>query len=234
MLMVTQLYGFMAGGALTSITQVLSATSTATTITAPSGIQAGDLIVMADGSAGSFGTPADVVPTGFTGIETNTTGGSRLRCSYKLADGSEGGASITGMEAGGFGSTAKVIYVFRGNVAASTLTLSTPGNQGTTGNPSAQTISASGGVAPLVALGFYYCAENNFNGLVNPRTFTVGGSDAKDGELESNANPGGGAFSSDTWIAYKIYSSAPQDVSVDMDDEGDANNLMSCYIQMAN
>jgi hypothetical protein len=229
MLLVNQLIGFGAGRALTSITQVLSATSTATTITAPSGIQAGDLIVMAD-CAGGVSTPTDVIPTGFTGIETNTTPiTSRMRCSYKLADGSEGGTSITGMAATGFGSVAKAIYVFRGDFPASSLTLADVETQGTSGNPTAQTVSASGGIAPLVILGFY--AEADTSAAVNPRTFTVAGSPAKDGELQSTSNA---SLDIDLWIAYKIYNSAPQNASIDMDDEGnDGNSLMSCYIQMA-
>ena len=68
--------------------------------------------------------------------------------------------------------------------------------------------------------GGYGCA----NGTVNPRTFTVGGSAAKDGETQATGG------SADNWLAYKIYNSSPADVVIDQDDEGDNNALVSCYI----
>jgi hypothetical protein len=216
--------GFIAAGALTSITQVLSAISATTTITAPSGIQAGDLIVLLDVSCG-YSLPTAVVPTGFTQIiNINDTTDVAAVASYKIAVGTEGGTSITGMA----GTTSKVMYVFRGNKAAAAATVGDVGNQWTSGNPTAQTITAASGTPPLVVFGFYSSAQS---GTVNPRTFTVGGVGAKDAELQSFAD--GAYLDCDTWIAYKIYNLAPADAVVDMDDEGDNNFLGSCYIQLA-
>jgi hypothetical protein len=217
---------------LTSITQVLSATSNnSATITAPSGIQAGDLIVMLDAASADSSPPTAVVPTGFTSIFNVTDAANyRIIASYKKADGTEGGASITGMVGSGFTNTsAKSILVFRGNAPATTITVGDIGSQLTTGNPTAQTITASSGVAPLIVFGFYVAFLAG--SLVNPRTFTVSGSAAKDGEIQSLRD--GSLNDADTWQAWKIYNTSPADVVVDMDDEGD-NFLGSCYIQMAN
>lgn len=223
--------GFIAAGQLTSITQVLSATSTGTTITAPVGILAGDLIVLCDSIAGGT-LDAGVVPTNFTPIaNVIVTDVIRQITSYKLAIGTEGGTSITGSPEGVYGATAKVMLVFRGNKAASALTLGDVGSQATSGNPTAQTITSATGVAPLVVFGFYSCAVAG-TPAVNPRTFTVAGSAAKDGELEQ-LDTSGFTMDTDCWIAWKIYNTAPADVVVDMDDEGDGNALASCYLQMA-
>jgi hypothetical protein len=222
--------GFIAaGGKLTTIAQVLSATSVeSATITAPVGIRAGDLIVMLDVA---FGTSpvAEVIPTGFTPIVTSSSGANfRAVLSYKLATGTEGGTSITGMtETNLDGTFGKMIYVFRGNVPATLITVADAAAEFTTGNPAAQTVNASGGFAPLVVLGCYGCGPN---GLVNPRTFTVAGIAAKDGEI--NAFADGAYTDTDAWLAYKIYNIAPADVVIDMDDEA-TNVLMSAYIQMA-
>lgn len=205
-----------AGGGITSLTQVLSATSTASTITQPVGIQAGDLLVLLD-MATSVGNPTSVTPTGWTtpsGGDLSDGGFDRQMISYKLADGSEGGVSITGMS-GGI-NTQKALYVFRGDKPITSLTISTVNNQITSGDPAAQNVAASGGTAPLVVLGCYG-AENS---AVTPRTMTP----AKDGEIN------GSTFA---YLAYKIYNSAPADVTVDKDDDtsgSGGNMLQSLYI----
>jgi hypothetical protein len=225
MLMVNQLCGFGAGGreALTSIVQQASATSTAQTVNAPADIQAGDLLVLADLGTAILSTPATVEPPGFNTI-INTSGapagtGARQIFSYKIADGSEGSTTITGMNGGS--SNNKVLLVFRGNVPIVTATPNTFAGQVSALNPSAQNVAASGGTPPLVIFGIYG-VDNSAS--VNPRTFTVAGSPAKDGEV--------GNSSSDLFVAWKIYLTAPADASIDMDDEGNANVLQSGYIAL--
>jgi hypothetical protein len=220
---------FLMGSRLSSITQFATATSAGSaTITAPANILAGDLIVMIDsGSGGISGiAPTAVTPTGFTAISTSITTGAYRACfSYKLAVGTEGGTSITGMAPSGGGGMAKIMMVFRGNKPATTLTVGSPAGQATTGNPTAQNCTAGSGVAPLVVLGAYG-AWAGLSGLVNPRTFST----TKDAEQEITHNAM--TDDHDLWLAYKIYNSAPADSSIDMDDEG-TNVLMSAYIQMA-
>lgn len=204
--------------ALTSITQVLSATSTSSTINFPGGIQSGDLIVLIDrGFQASTTPPADVTPTGFTRVGSSLTLASglasvRQNAWYKKADGTESGA-LTGLNAD-FAND-KVMIVFRGNTPASTLTLGGSGAEITDGNPAAQNCPASGGLAPLVVLGAY-----GSSGAVNPRTFST----TKDGEVNSSTS---------LYLAWKIYNSSPANSSIDMDDEGNLNTLQSFYIQMA-
>jgi len=217
MLRLNQLIGFgVAQAVLTSITQALSATSTASTITAPSGIQAGDLIVLLDKAANSFLTaPTAVTPTGFTNASNVTSAITRQMLSWKKADGTEGGTSITGMN--GSANNTKIIYVFRGNIAATTVTPSTVNGQATSAAPTNQNVAASGGTAPLVIVAGYGCAS----GTIIARGF----SPAKDGEIEQ-------ASTGDLWLAYKIYNSSPADVTISMGDFG-TNFLQSMYIQMS-
>jgi hypothetical protein len=120
-----------------------------------------------------------------------------------------------------------VMLVFRGNTPANSITVLDVGSEITTGNPAAQTVTAASGVPPFVVIGAYGCGPS---GLVNPRTFTVGGSPAKDGEL--NAFADGAYTDTDAWLAWKIYNASPADVVVDMDDES-TNALISAYFQMA-
>jgi hypothetical protein len=200
-----------------SISLFASATSTAATINFPASIIAGDLIVLLDFAADAASIPTEVVPTNFTQIGTSLALANRRQvASYKLALGTESGA-LTGMD--GNASDQKAMYVFRLNNIATSLTVSTPNAQAAATDPTAQNVAASGGVAPLVVFGCYSCAA----GAVDPRTFTVGGVGAKDGEINASTL---------AYLAYKIYNTSPADVSVDMADEG-TNYLKSFYIEMA-
>ncbi len=200
------------------ITQALSSTSTASTIAVPSGVRAGDLMVLLDSSYNAGSAASTVIPSGFTSLSNLTLTSFRQIVSYKKADGTEGGGNLTGVNASDDNN--KALYVFRLSNPASSVTPSTPNGQAVGGDPTAQVVSASSGVAPLVVLGAYGA---QIAGVISPRTFTVGGIDAKDGEI----NP-----SSSAYLAYKIFNSLPQDVTVDMEDEV-GNILQSFYIQMA-
>jgi hypothetical protein len=226
MLIVNQLVGFWAvtdeeAAAVTSIVQQANAVSVLTTITAPADIIEGDMLVLLD-SAGNVlaAAPSTVVPSGFTSI-VNTTGSDggvtnyRQIASYKLADGSEASSSLTGM-ASNAGIVRKVLLVFRPDVPASTLTPADPDGQATTGNPTSQTVTASGGTPPLGVFGCY----GSDGTAISPRTM----SPAKDGEVNSTTG---------CYFAWKIYNTSPAAVSVDMDDEGSMNILQSFYVQVS-
>jgi len=208
---------------LSSIVQQASATSTGETITAPADIIAGDLLVIADKAQSTIGsTPTAVTPSGFTSVANSSIGSSgsgtswRQMFSYKIANGSEANASITGMN--GSISDNKVMLVFRGNVPIQTATPNTFGAQAVDTNPAAQSVTASGGTPPLIIFGIYGSST-----AVDPRTFTVGGSSAKDGEVNSGTV---------LYVAWKIDISSPADASIDMDDEGNGNILQSGYIAL--
>jgi hypothetical protein len=221
---------FPAGAAAAKRSIVLSFIAATTsvnsaTITGSASIVAGDVLVLLDSvwNSGAL-PPASSVPTGFTQITTAAgvaVDRTRMTISFKLATGAEASASITGMT--GSGGAAKVLSVFRGAPVVSAISAFDPGQEHTTGNPTAQTITAGGGVAPLLVIGAY-----SGELAVNPRTFTVGGSAAKDGETQAS----GGTFIN-SWLAYKIYNASPADVVVDMDDEGSDNTLESCYLQVS-
>lgn len=202
-----------------------SSTSSGANITAPANIIAGDIIVLADFADNGSGIPSKVIPTGFTEISSQGLTDSRGTLSYKLAAGTEGSSSITGQN-GDFTNN-KVMCVFR--AYASSLTLGGAIGTISDGNPSGQTITASGGTAPLVVLGMYAGYANGSSGVIDPRTFTISAVAAKDDERNFN-----GADNEDIWLAWKIVNSGtPADVVIDMDDEGIRNCLIGCYLSVS-
>ncbi len=200
--------------AITSITKQADATSTASTITCPT-VERGDLLVLADSPTNSSGTPTTVVPTGFTSIENISLSTRRQIVSYKIADGSESGSSITGMN--GTSANRKVLVVYRPNRPATTAYVFTVAGQATTANPFAVMLDNAAQAYPQVVIGIY-----GATGAVDPRTFTVDGSAAKDGEV---------AVGTSLYQAWKIYNSGASTVSIDMDDEG-SNYLQACWIEL--
>lgn len=182
-------------------------------IVAPAGIIRGDLLVLLD-RVSTTSVPTTVVPSGFTTIRNdNDATAVRMITSYKIADGTEGGASITGMVAGTF-EDGKAMAVFRGNVPITGVTIGSSSGQIVNTNPTGQNVVASGGLVPLIVFGAFVS-----NTAVDPRSFTP----AKDAEI----NP-------DTllYLAWKIYNAAPSDTAIDMDDEGNGNGLQSFYLQL--
>jgi hypothetical protein len=198
---------------LTTLTKVADATSTASTITGPAGIQAGDLLVLWDW-AGAAGTPAETVPSGFSILAGASIANFRCILSYKIATGAEASAALTGMAGLAVN---KALIVVRGNRAISSVTAGSAAAELTDGSPSSQSVTASGGTPPLVVVGGYATGSG---ATVSPRTFST----TKDGEVNPNNS---------LWLAWKIYNSSPADTSIDMDDEGSANGLASGYLACA-
>ena len=196
--------------ALTTLTFIDSAIANVSTITIPATAAGGDVAILFDNVADT-GTPTDVVPTGWTGIVTATLGAIRLRVSYKILVSGDGGDSIAAMD--GDLANDKVMFVFRGNVAITGVTPSIWLSEVTGGNPSLQTVSASGHAVPLLVLamaavttgtGAFSTASPAFNATVL--------------DLGSNIIAG-----------YKIYNSSPANHSIDMNDIG-SNSLASGYL----
>lgn len=205
---------------LNTISKVLDSSSTAATIAFPSGIQAGDLIVLYDRAHSAFATPADVTPTGFTRIGSSVTVaaasptfvGARSNLWYKLAAGTETG-NLTGMN--GNALNGKAMAVFRGNIAATSITVGGANQTGTDGNPGALTCAANAGNAPLVVIGAY-----SSTGAISPRIFST----TPDAEILPATT---------LYLAYKIYNSSPASTDIDMDDEGNTNIVHCGYLEMA-
>jgi hypothetical protein len=228
MLMLTNLIGFgvSRSGATSVAFQNSTTAQNSATVTGHSSIIAGDLLVYLDRHYAA-GFPASVTPSGFTNVLDFTVNtDTKMMLSYKIATGAEASAAITGMNSPNGN---KILAVFRPNNPITLASSQDPGSEGTAADPTPQTITSASGVVPVVVLGAYGSYSAGAGGaVVNPRTFTVGGSAAKDGEINSTV-----AADEDLWLAYKIYNSSPADVVVDMDDEGVYNQLGSCYIQVS-
>jgi hypothetical protein len=202
----------------TAFTFFNSSSSTgSSTVVLPTGIQAGDVIVLLDSKGSVFTSPALVVPAGFTQIATVTgTDGSiglRNTMSFKIADGSEGGATITGMA--GNVTPQMLVVVFRPDRRVLAIALGDVETVFDNGNPASRVISASAGTPPLILVAGYNAAA-----AIDPRTFTP----AKDGEA---------ANATTQYIAWKFYNkgSSPADHTIDMDDESSSNCMITAYLQ---
>jgi len=210
---VTHLAGFGSAQDFTSVSFFNSSTSTSATITLPSSIQYGDLIVIFD-RASVFGTVTKVVPTGFTEVGDYNGSSFRFVVSAKIADGSEGGTSVTGMNET---TDRKIALVFRGNAPISSFNDNTSWQaERTDGNPAAQTVAVNGQAAPLIALAGY-CNSST-------RTF----SPTSDGEVSLVS---GGE---NLYAQYLSYNTAPgADATVNGNDGGTGNFLGSLYLLLA-
>jgi len=199
------------GGSLTTLTVGNSATSSATTIICPA-VNAGDLIVLLDRAEG-MSVPTTAVPTNFVSI-VNSNDGAYFRqiMSYKIATGSEGGTSLTGMVGSDY--TYKGIWTFTGDIAITGVTALSAVGQSTDGNPSVQTVTSGSGVAPLLVFGAATSYKDN--------TAVLSMTPTEDAVLSPDSS----------WqFGYKIYNSSPSNVSVDMADAGYENCLQSCYLE---
>lgn len=175
-------------------------------ITAPSEIVAGDLLLMVDHSVSTnYATPTGWTTLG--SIINSVEQGMRHQVHWRVADGTEGGTSITGMSTS---SGDKLLIGFRGNKSLTASPMNPWTAVWTSGNPSPQVVPANGQVAPLVVIGTY-----GGGNVVDPRTM----SPAKDGEY--------GSANSGAWIAWKIYLADAQDVTVDMDNEFTGWNFLT-------
>lgn len=209
---------------ITSLAQQASATSLTGSITVPTVI-AGDLGILDDYTQRSAADVTAVNPSGWTQYGTVSvfpgpgSFGYRRIISYRIFDGTESGSSVTGMDST-FDN--KVMVTFRANEPIVSVTPT--GFSGANASiietdPAAQTVASGSGAAPLIVLGHY--ASQGLQ--VDPRTFTVGGSAAKDGEVAGDVY---------LYVAWKVYLSSPADVVVDQDDEGAINLLLSGYLQV--
>ncbi len=211
MLMVTQLCGFMSGlKKLTTLSQVLSSVSTASTITTPASILAGDLIILIDHAVHSS-APTVVTPSGYTNIVNTLSGNDRVLVSYKISDGSDSSVSLTGMN--GATLNRKAVLVFRGDNAPVVVTGGT--YEVTLSAPTNQVQNVAGFTTPVVVLALW-----GSTGSITTR----GMSPAKDGEVNVASNL--------SYAGWKIYNASPSSTTVSQTDTG-TNRLFSCYFQAA-
>ncbi|NIR50013.1 hypothetical protein GWO43_16060 [candidate division KSB1 bacterium] len=194
-----------------------SATSTADTITLPSDVQAGDVMVLCQRAQTNFGgPPSDVTPTGWTdvGAAVNVDDGAAIRVShkYKIAEAGDASSSVTGMD--GANGDWKIVFVFRPDNAADSVAPQDLAGEITDGDPASQTANASVGTEPLIVLASFGERGGNQTGI----SF----SPAEDGSVANT----------DIDFYRKIYNSSAADVTVDLGDGGNDNSLCSFYLEV--
>lgn len=183
-----------------------------TTITAPSGIVEGDILFFFDRALNTSGAPTAVIPSGFTQISNITLGNRRQIVSYKVADGTEAGATITGMAS--TSANAKRILAFSTGVSSPTATVQSINEQITNAAPSNQTITCGSSSSALIAVS--YLGQTTLTSY----TFTP----TEDDSYPNNTN--------NNQIKYKIYNTSPANVTVTAGDGGNENALQSFYVEV--
>ena len=187
------------------------------TITVPSDAAAGDVAVLWDFAFKSSGAPTTVVPSGFSTIfNNNGTMTYRGIASYKILDGTEASTSLTGMNET---EESKILVLF--SAGAASVAEQDVDSAYSASNPSAQTVTASGGTAPLLVLGFAATRGSA------PTAFDTA-SPAFDAEVVyTPASPY-------LMLGYKIYNPGDSlsNHSVDIDDYG-AQILGTCYLEVS-
>ena len=137
-------------GPLTSIflvgsTYGASPSSGPVQVTAPAGIQAGDLLIIMASCPNTY-TPIDTaIPTGFTKIEDSENTVVDHRISYKIAVGNESGVTYSGQTPGPNEGNMN-IFVFRGNTAVTSVSVVNTYAWNTSGSgPSSVSVNAGTG-----------------------------------------------------------------------------------------
>ena len=194
-----------------------SANSSAQTITCPT-VSQYDIGVLFDAATNTAATPpTNVIPSGFTQLQTSSLTFYRTTLSYKIFTGSESGSSLTGLD-GDF-SNAKLLLVFRPNSAAASVGVSTFLQETTNTDPSSQLIAASGQSAPLLRLAI--CVDGTDAAAPS---FTSGTFDA----TATKTGSGNGIRA-----GYTIQNTSPSNDTVDTGDNGNGNCLMSGWMNFS-
>lgn len=146
----------MASSGLITLSNPASTGAVAATLVAPSDIRKGDILVTYNHSYNSSSTiPTAVTPTGFTQIHNTSLVagngyGHRAISAYKIADGTEGGATITFMSGA---IPVCYLYVFRTNSNSPSVSVTLGGATMTDSDPADYTLSLSSMKTPVLAFG---------------------------------------------------------------------------------
>lgn len=176
-------------------------------------IAAGDLCVICDWARdlpGGTATPSTVTPSGFTRLIT-TSIGTATACkgiiSAKILDGSETTVStMNDSEDGAVG------LVFRPDQPFTAYAAQGMNGEATQGNPASQTIAANeASTTPVILIGHMAA-----RGTISPRSVSPAMDEIADGTSH--------------YVHYKIYNTAPQAHTYDMDLEIEANVMQSLYL----
>lgn len=219
-----------AGGTLGNISFITSATIDAASIVIPATAKTGDFCVFYDAPAKGTAVPtpgvpiASVTPTGVTGWTALSLYNSVPRNDIaifawgKILQSGDAGASVTGTNtATNAGFRRKTILVFRRSTGffTSFSDALSVNNEGTSGDPVAQTVTSSSGPSPLIVLSTARGTQ-----AVVSYTFTP----TQDGSISNGTT---------VVSRYKIYNSSPSNVTIDCGDVGDSTMLQSFYVRMS-
>lgn len=192
--------------------------SGAASIVVPSNVSAGDVLFFGNYAATGSAIPGPVTPPGFvnvinTSILASGSSGSSVRMTafYKLANGSEAGATYTGMN----GSVSSIVFmVFKsftgvfGTLTPLDIAQQTVRNS----TPTPQTINCAGAILPLVAFGMAHRSATTAALAMTPNNQIISVPTA--------------AFS----VGYQIYNTNPTNISVSCPNSGLENSLASFYL----
>jgi hypothetical protein len=199
--------------AILTLIAVASAGDDTPGIVAPDDIQKGDFLVYGQQASNSIGTPTLVTPSGFTAATSGTGSSAAASIDVKVADGTEGGTTITGMDANFDWHT---LTVFRPSRPIKSFTVLSPTFEATSADPAAQVISSGSATGIALVLGAYGA------GLTNTPTPSM--SPTEDGTTTISGSP-------EHLLKYKTWHGSPADVTIDNEDSGNRNTLCGCYIQ---
>jgi hypothetical protein len=197
-----------------TLTVVNSSSSASATVNLPTGSQAGDLAVLAVGPSGSI-TPSI---SGWTQIGSliGVSGETFQAVFYKVLDAADITAGSVTVPTNG--STRSIMVTARPDKPISSVIIGSLNEEGTAGNPAAQTITASSASrAPLLLIAAFRCSSG----------FSASGSMITDGTLASTSN------SNTSRMYYLVQNSTLTDKVADMADTGASNNVHSFYLQVA-
>jgi hypothetical protein len=218
--------GFGAGGERLELTYVAKAAenqgNTSTALVA--GAQAGDLLLIENYAKNSSGTPVETVPLldgAFTNLYTDNAspGGTadvRVTFSYRVLTAAD---VVAGTITNLMTSTVETLFqwLFRPNVPVEGIEVLFAANTGTSSNPAGYSgIAVASETRCVVIIGCYQS-----DGAVSPRTFTP----AADQEVNDTVTSPTTRYSK-----MKLYNTAPQDTTIDMDDEGGENVLSALAV----
>ena len=183
-------------------------------LTIPATAQAGDLAVYVDHGINSGGADDRGNFSQWTSVSNITNGSTiRSRAAFRVLTADNPGSGIQ-TNGGDFGEA--IMAVFRPDNPINSVSFGTWNGQLSTGNPSSQTVTVSSLTKPLVVIGFCSCPSSTAN--------------------FSTASPAFDATrvptTSDSRMGYKIYNSSPSNHSIDMNDLGANNALVSGYLMV--
>ena len=219
-----------AGGILHTITKISDVTSriSSGTITVMSGVQAGDLLVFFNFSHNDKNdVPTAVTPSGFSLIHSlvgnyNYADG-RWSSYYKIANGTESGTTLTGMNSD---TDESCLILFRGNKQISSVSSIGIVSESSQANLNEPVITSSSGNTPFVIFAFFGIYAKDA-GLGSPITAA-----SIDGETMTNTIIIDDGAENLSFAAWKIknYGDTANDVTLDAYAEGASSNYAICGV----